>query len=117
MSCRITYGQPLTSTDKLGVFDQFNYLRTKQIDKVLRDTKAIAEWEPHGIIAHRYLSFSKILLVYDDILLLECLSRCTKILTQSQYKDIPLKVQNYLFFYSCVLFTKTSNDLLLNICI
>ena len=63
--------------------------------------KAIAEWEPHGIITHSYLSLYKFFLFYGTILLLECLSPLYKILIQSQYKDTPLKVQKktiYLFF-------------------
>ena len=48
----------LRTTCKLGSSDQFNQLRTRQqIDKMLRDTEAIAEWEPHGIITHSYLFF------------------------------------------------------------
>ena len=62
MSHQITYGQPLTPTNKLGVSDQSNYLRTRQIDKIFGDAKAIEEWEPQGIIAHNYLSFSKFFL-------------------------------------------------------
>ena len=84
MSRRITYGQPLTSIDKLGVSDQFNHLRTKQqIDKIFGDMKAIAEWEPRGIITHSYLSLYKFFLFYGTILLLECLSPLYKILIQS----------------------------------
>ena len=98
----------LRTTYKLIGSDQFNHLRTRQqIDKMLRDTKAIARWEPHGIITHNYLSLYKLFLLYDTILLLECLSLLYKILTRSQYKDIPLKVKKlFSFLYACVLFTK-----------
>ena len=48
----------LRTTCKLDIFDQFNHLPTRQqIDKMLKDTKAIAECELHGIIAHSYLFF------------------------------------------------------------
>ena len=92
--------------------NQSNQLRTKQqVDETLKDMKAITKWEPHGIISHSYLFFVSIFIFYDNILLLKCSSHCTKNTYSSQYKDIPLKVQNYLFFfYFRVLFAKTSND-------
>ena len=75
----------------------------QQIDKIFGDIKAIAEWEPHGIITHSYLSLYKFFLFYGTILLLECLSPLYKILIQSQYKGIPLKVQKlFVFFFTLV---------------
>ena len=66
---------------------------------MLRDTKAIAEREPRGIITHNYLFFVlKFSFFYDGVLLLEFLSHCTKILTQSQYKDISLEVKKLSVF-------------------
>ena len=55
-----------------------------------------------GLFHIAILSLYQILIIYEGVLLLECLSHCTKTLTQSQYKDIPLKVQNYLFFFTLV---------------
>ena len=94
----------MTFTDKLGVSDQFNHLWMKQqIDKISGDMKAIAEWEPHGIITHSYLSLYNFFLFYDTILLLECLSPLYKIFIQSQYKDTPLEVQKlFVFFFTLV---------------
>ena len=90
--------QALVSTSSSKGTDQFSQLLPTTRDEMLRDTKAIEEWKPHGIFTHSYLFFvSKFSFFYDGILLLEFLSHCTKALTQSQYKDIPLKVQNYLF--------------------
>ena len=43
---------------KLRASDQLNHLWTKQrMDMISRVTKAIAEWEPHGIFTHSHLSF------------------------------------------------------------
>ena len=52
--------------------DQSNHLRTKRrMHRILRVMKAIAEWEPHGIITHSYPSLYKFFLVYGTIILLE----------------------------------------------
>ena len=51
-----------------------------------------------GLLHIAIFSLYQIFIFYDDILLLECLSHCTKILTQSQYKDILLKVQKLSVF-------------------
>ena len=76
MSRQITL-RTISSTDKLQASDQSNHRQTKQrTDKILRVVKAIAEWEPHGIVIHIHLSLYKIFLnFYDNILLLGCMSR------------------------------------------
>ena len=59
----------LRTTCRLDDSDQFNQLQTrKEIDKMLRDTKAIAEWEPHRIITHSYPS------LYQNFLFMTTLS-------------------------------------------
>ena len=83
MSRRITL-RTISSRTSAQASDQSNHLRMKQrMDKILRDTKAIVEWEPHGVITRSYLSLYTFFLFYDNILLLGCLSPLYKILTQS----------------------------------
>ena len=64
--------------------DQSNHLRTKlRMDEILRVVKAIAEWEPHGILHIAIFLCINFLNFYDNIILLGCLSPLYKILTQS----------------------------------
>ena len=59
MSRRTTL-RTISSPDKLQAFDQSSHQRTKQrMDKIFRVVKAIAEWEPHGIVTHSHLSLYK----------------------------------------------------------
>ena len=84
MSRRITL-RTISAPDKLRASDKSNHHRMKQrMNKIFRVTKAIVEWEPHGIFTHSHLSLYKFFSIfYDNILLLGCLSPLYKILTQS----------------------------------
>ena len=50
----------ISSPDKLRASDKSNHHRMKQrMNKIFRVTKAIVEWEPHGIFTHIHLSLYK----------------------------------------------------------
>ena len=97
-------------TDKLQASDQSNHLRT---DKILRVTKAIAEWESHGIVTHSHLSlykFSSFFMTtfsYQDVCLL-----CTKQLHKVKTKILQSAGICFPFLSTLVFYLKTSNDLL-----
>ena len=70
--------------------------------------KAIAEWEPHGIITHSHLSLYQSFLVLRHHSLTRIIVSFVQIFIQNQYKYIPLKVQKTIciFLYASVLFAK-----------
>ena len=109
-------------TDKLEnsevLINSINFRQGSKWTRCSETQRLQQNGNPLGLFHIAIFSLYQIFIFYDGIILLECLSHCTKNTYSKSIQRYPFENEKLsVFLYSCVLFTKTSSDLLLNICI